>query len=200
LLHPIPRELTSRAAEIFAAAMRADPLQLYFFPDAAQRPAQLLALYRYKVASALANLYAPTPGLEGCAIWIRPGEATGAGFGAGLLPDALRLFAVIPLAAFARMIRYERFAHRLHLRLMPGPHWYLDGIAVAPERQGQGWASRLIRPVLAQADAENRPCYLETQNPRNVAIYARFGFCLLRQVKLPGTPVEHFAMRRDAGN
>ena len=48
--------------------------------------------------------------------------------------------------------------------------------AVDPACQGQGLCGRLLRELLALADAEGLPCYLEASGPRAVAIFARVGF------------------------
>ena len=189
----------ARAAALYAAAMSADPLHLHFFPDPARRSEQMHALYGFKVAESAGMLYAPTPALEACAIWAPPRGSRQARPRTGLLAPLLRLLAAVPLGALGRMLRYDRFARALHRALLPAPHWYLDLIAVAPEHRGRGLAGQLIRPILDRADAAGLPCYLETQNPRNLAIYARYGFTVLRAAALPDTALTHYAMLRPPG-
>jgi len=94
------------------------------------------------------------------------------------------------------MWSYGRFADSLHRRLVPYPHWYLQIIGVDPAHQGEGFSSRLLRPVLERIDLERMPCFLETNNEKNAAIYRRFGFEVLSEDKLPGTEVTSFAMLR----
>jgi GNAT superfamily N-acetyltransferase len=195
-MHLLSPETNARVADLFAAAMQADPLQIHFFPDPGRRLEQLRALYGFKVASVGGNIYASTPAMKGCAIWIPPGGDGGQRFRVNMLSPLLRLLRLVPFAAFGKMMHYDRFCRDLHHALIPAPHWYLDGIAVARQHQGKGHAGQLIRPILALADASGIPCYVETQNQTNVPIYARFGFRLLRAVMLPGTNVSHFAMLR----
>jgi hypothetical protein len=52
--------------------------------------------------------------------------------------------------------------------------------------------------MLERIDRERMPCYLETNAEKNAAIYRRFGFEVVSQEKLPGTPVTTFAMLRKA--
>ena len=94
------------------------------------------------------------------------------------------------------MWTYGRFVDNLHRRLVPYPHWYLQIIGVDPAYQGQGFSSRLLRPVLERIDRERMPCFLETNTEKNVAIYRRFGFEVVSEDKLPGTEVTSFAMLR----
>ena len=88
------------------------------------------------------------------------------------------------------------YTERLHQRAMPGPHWYLMALGVAPASQGQGIGSSLIQPVLAQADAAGLPCYLETETKRNVAFYQKHGFEALTAEKPPRHDLMLWTMAR----
>jgi hypothetical protein len=52
--------------------------------------------------------------------------------------------------------------------------------------------------VLERIDRERMPCFLETNNEKNVAIYRRSGFEAISEDKMPGTEVTSFAMLRRA--
>lgn len=54
----------------------------------------------------------------------------------------------------------------------------------------------LLRPILAEADAEALPCYLETAEERNVAFYRKHGFETVRHGTALDTPVEYWTMQR----
>ena len=68
------------------------------------------------------------------------------------------------------------------------PHWYLNVVSTLPSRQGTGLGSTILQPVLAEADADGRPCYLESSNPRNVSLYLRHGFVETGALPLPDGP------------
>ena len=55
-------------------------------------------------------------------------------------------------------------------------HAYLPFIAVAPERQGTGVGTALLRHRLAVLDATGQSGYLEASSPRNQVLYERLGF------------------------
>lgn len=69
------------------------------------------------------------------------------------------------------------------------PHWYLPMMGVDPTEQGRGYGSALLRRGLALCDADGLPAYLESTNPRNVALYERFGFKVVGQIKTRTSPV-----------
>ncbi len=85
----------------------------------------------------------------------------------------------------------------LHAELAPEKHWFLQLLGVAPEHQGKGHASRLLRPMLERLDEEGLPAYLETTNPVNVPRYEHFGFEVVREGMMPGTPIRFWCMLRD---
>lgn len=68
------------------------------------------------------------------------------------------------------------------------PHWYLNVLSTVPERQGQGLGSKAMRAVLTQCDAGGIPAYLESTNPRNMALYERHGFRQTDEVPLADGP------------
>ena len=68
------------------------------------------------------------------------------------------------------------------------PHWYLNVVSTLPSRQGRGLGSAILQPVLAEADAEGLPCYLESSNPRNISLYLRHGFTETGELPLPEGP------------
>jgi ribosomal protein S18 acetylase RimI-like enzyme len=76
------------------------------------------------------------------------------------------------------------------------PHFYLEYIGVLPSAQGQGVASKLIRPLIEKADSEGVIVYLETVNRSNVALYQHYGFQCMEEATVPGTGVTIWAMRR----
>lgn len=80
------------------------------------------------------------------------------------------------LTAPQSALRLVRFLDRLEELHPAQPYWYLPYVGVEPAMQGQGIGTRLLEPILAQADEEKLPCYLETATERNVAWYRKLGF------------------------
>ncbi|RSL50452.1 hypothetical protein CEP54_011914 [Fusarium duplospermum] len=66
--------------------------------------------------------------------------------------------------------------------------YYLVYIGTKPAAQGKGYAGKLIRDMVAKADAENRPMYLEASTKRNSEYYAKFGFKVKRPVVFENSP------------
>jgi GNAT superfamily N-acetyltransferase len=59
-------------------------------------------------------------------------------------------------------------------------------LGVGPEWQGQGVGSQLLQSVLARADADGVPCYLETGTEPNLRFYRRHGFEVAIEDDVPG--------------
>jgi len=171
----------------------------YYFPDETERRAvaDAFVFIALSVCLKYGEVYATSEKLEGVAAWLPPGKAP---FGGWQIIRSVPLSILVRFGrqGASRMRAYGRFVDNLHRRLVPYPHWYLQIIGVGPAYQGQGFSSRLLRPVLERIDRKGMPCYLETNAEKNVAIYQRFGFEVLSEDKLPGTEVTTFAMLRKA--
>lgn len=59
------------------------------------------------------------------------------------------------------------------------PFWHLPHIGVDPTKRRRGVGSALMRHVLDRIDREGDLAYLESTNPENNSLYARYGFELL---------------------
>ena len=78
----------------------------------------------------------------------------------------------------------------------PQPHWYLNGLAVSPQAQGQGVGSQLLRPVLELADRQGEICYLYTSTEGAVRFYQRQGFVVRGELQvLKDSPTLWMMMR-----
>jgi GNAT superfamily N-acetyltransferase len=77
-----------------------------------------------------------------------------------------------------------------------GPMWFLDSIAVDPERQRGGIGSALISHGLDAADRSGFPAVLETSQSHLVRYYEAFGFNVVREGDVPeGGPHVWFMQR-----
>ena len=76
------------------------------------------------------------------------------------------------------------------------PHWYLAVLGTDPAAQGQGLGSAVLAPVLEQCDRDGVGAYLESSKERNIAFYARHGFKVTAELRLPRGP-SMWAMWRD---
>ena len=79
------------------------------------------------------------------------------------------------------------------------PHWYLPLIAADPARQGEGLGTALMEAAIARIDADGRPAYLESSNPRNIPLYERFGFKPIGEIRTETSPLQTPMVRRGRG-
>ncbi|MBE3558783.1 MAG: GNAT family N-acetyltransferase [Ktedonobacteraceae bacterium] len=184
------------AAVILGKAFKHDPLMQYFVPDEIRRARILPALFEMTVRYCLryGEVYT-TAAVEGVACWLTPGNTT---FRIGrMLRCGITLSPFdFGLEGLRRFIRISNFTEALHKSCIAGSHWYLWAIGVDPRSHGRGIGGGLLQPVLAKAAAERLPCYLETQNERNVSFYQKHGFEIARAERIPGTDLHVWAMLR----
>ena len=121
--------------------------------------------------------------VDGAAVWLRPNTtipASGA-LRAGMLLMPFRF----GWQSFRRSTNLGSYLERIRQQSAPAQHWYLMALGVTPAKQGRGLGRALVQPILARADAEQTPCYLETFTERNVQFYGRLGFSVLVHDHIP---------------
>jgi ribosomal protein S18 acetylase RimI-like enzyme len=193
----LTRKDRDAGAAVLGRAFTEYELLRYYFQDETERHAVAVTFgfVALSVSLKYGEVYASSAKMEGVSAWLPPGKAPFGGW---------QIIRSVPLSVLfrfgrqgaSRMRAYGRYVDNLHRKLVPYPHWYLQIIGVDPKYQGQGFSSRLVRPVLERIDRERMPCFLETNTGKNVAIYRRFGFEVVSEDKMPGTEVTSFAMLR----
>lgn len=183
-------------AGIFARAFREDPLFVYALPEGRSRLPRLQRLFAANIRYGILYGEVYRAASQGLAVWLPPGNTQitpvrALGAGMGRVPFEIGLRAVL------RLEQIGALAERLHEQLADGPHWYLFLLGVDPDSQGGGTGSLLLRPVLDQADAAGRPCYLETNNPRAVHFYRKLGFEVVAEGRHSAPGLAYWAMRRE---
>jgi ribosomal protein S18 acetylase RimI-like enzyme len=68
------------------------------------------------------------------------------------------------------------------------PHWYLATLGTEPAAQGRGLGTAVLAPVLEGCDRDGVAAYLESSKERNIDYYARFGFRVTEELRLPRGP------------
>jgi len=174
----------ARIAPALARAFDDDPMFGWILPDANTRAQRLATFF----AGLARHVFLPIgasvrlPDHAGAALWLPPGVSTTRFWSSIFVAPAIaasfgtRLRVAWPL--FSQMER----AHPKE------PHHYLGVLGIDPPQQGKGLSKSLLAPSLARADADAKPCYLETAKETNVAYYRRFGFEVRHEVRIPEAP------------
>jgi ribosomal protein S18 acetylase RimI-like enzyme len=119
---------------------------------------------------------------EAAALWARPGCWRESGL------EALRLLWATAPGLAPRARRVLRGLGQVEKRHPEERHLYLAVLGVEPGRQGCGLGSAVVRPGLELCDRDGLPAYVETSRERSVAFYARHGFAVTDEVRLPAGP------------
>ena len=177
-----------RVARMCGRAFQNAPHVTQFFPDEASRARDALELFRMRIRFGLlyGEVRVTSPDLEGLAVWL-PSEKATMSMGRQIRSGGMRLYRVVGSDAVARMTHVAAHNDCLRRQHVPGKHWFLSILAVDPDHQGRGHATRLLDPMLARLDREGLPAYAETTERELLAFYRRFGFEPGTESTVPGT-------------
>ncbi len=186
---PEPRRATAAdlpaLTRTLARAFGDDPVACWACPPAAARPRMLERFHGTRLRQLLRDDEVWTnPERTAAALWAPPKRwrttpRDELELARGLL--APRLLPRLPL-----VVRGMTSIERRHPAAPP--HWYLAVLGTAPEAQGRGHGSTVLAPVLARCDEDGVGAYLESSKERNIAFYARHGFRVTRELRLPRGP------------
>ncbi len=184
------------AGRMLARTFINEPYEVYLTPDENKRKKRLVHLYTYvmKFAILYGEAYATSPKLEGVAGWLPPG-ALGSVWKT-IRSGGIGLLFRIGLSHTRKELALIDLFQEEERRHAPFLHWYLTLIGVDPEFQGQGYASKLMRPMLARLDQERVPSYLETELKETVLLYEHFGFEVVKSGTILDTDVPYWCMIR----
>jgi len=193
------KDCVKPVSRMLARAFADDLFFTHVYPDATERRAKLPYLGEYFLRYGLryGQAHVVSPQLEGIAVWMRLKKVS-MPFWKVIISGGIWPALKLGRRAIQRLERLSKYIDGKHRKLVPVTHWYLALLAVAPEFQGRGYASKLMRGMLPGIDEEGLPCYLETESERNVPIYQHFGFKVIDEFIIPETTVNVWAMLRES--
>jgi len=184
-IEPAPKSDAAKVAAVFLSAFRDDPLMRYLFSPARDIQKAIEVNFRYVIERARVNgvIFRTSAAYEGAAIWHLTGFPKSTfNLNIRMAWFMLNQFRVADLKKF---VSFYLKVEKAHVRIISRPHYYLEVLGVNAQFQGKGFASELVKPVLAHADRSCRYCYLETQTEKNAALYQHYGFDVVDTIQ-PG--------------
>ena len=174
------------AAKVLARAFQEHPIFVYFIPDASKRRDKLHHVFEKAVRYGVlyGEVYATSPNLEGVAIWL-PSETADMTLWRLLRVGMFSLFFRLGGGFIVRGLRIADFLSSVQQSYAPSRYWLFQFLGIDPEQQGKGYAGTLVKAMLSRIDEEHLPCYLDTEDEKNVPIYEHLGFRVVEEVTIP---------------
>lgn len=194
---PVRTATLSDVAPVSAMLARAfedDPVTCHLLPGRKSRLAYARRFFAWQMQRLLSQEQVHVvDDCSGAALWALPNRwrespMQALGLSWRILPAvALHLRDVLPAVAAVE---------RVHPK---GAHLYLSILGTEPSAQGQGVGTAAIARGLQLADDEGLPAYLESSKERNIDFYARFGFKVIDELRLPRGGPPLWPMWREPG-
>ncbi len=193
-LYILTKKDLKKAADVLVDAYTEDPMLKKIFTDVDKRRIQFEVMLRFCVK--YGNLYSPSENFEGV-MAIAPHDkdmTVWRTFRSGGFFLGMKIASVAKLMALTTKLMEEA---KKDLNL--GTYIYLFIIGVSQEFQGKGFGGKMLRAIVEKAEIERKPMYLETQNEKNVSLYEKYGFYVIKKINLPA-PINSsmWLMVRDA--
>jgi GNAT superfamily N-acetyltransferase len=172
-------------AGMLARAFLDDPVATWSCRPEALRPRVLERLFGMR----LRDLHPhgeiwTTDGLESVAVWAPPER-----WHTTIRQDIAYTTSLLHPRLLVRMPMIVRGLLKVQsLHPEQPPHWYLAILGTDPAAQGRGLGSATIGPILAECDRDGLGAYLESSKVQNIAFYARHGFRVTAERRLPRGP------------
>ncbi len=167
-------------AAMLARAFDDDPVTRWFYRRDSARPKWAGRFFAWQLRRLLPQGQVhTTDGAVGAAVWALPDRWR------ETPRESARLLAATGPALITRLPTVLAGVTRVERNHPSEPHLYLSVLGTEPSHQGEGIGSALLAPGLALCDTEGLPAYLESSKEANVAFYARFGFQVTQEVRLP---------------
>jgi len=197
MLYDVPRDMINKAADTTAEAFigACDPIGIFMFQNEPDHLVLKRRFYRSLVTScpSKAVTRGSSPGLEAVSIWFPPGTD----HSEDVDPEPFSAEDFIDPGTMERMEAVNDVIDALTGYLGEEPQWYLHLVAVRPQFVDLGYASLLVRPMLATAAREGIPCTLITQSMENVRKYEHWGFRVVKEMPVPGSREKFCSMRKE---
>jgi ribosomal protein S18 acetylase RimI-like enzyme len=186
-----------QAADVIAQAFVDDPLLAFMLPFKRTRVGTLRKFFRPYGEVNIKNQrgYGVGEPLKGVAYWQSPSQDNVSISIKSLSKFLPLLLTFYPIGYYRARPIFQQI-DALHQKHADEPHYYLDNLGVVPSAQGQGFSSKLIRPILEKADSEKVIVYTDTVTPSNVAFYEHFGFQCVEVCPNQETGITVYALRR----
>jgi GNAT superfamily N-acetyltransferase len=186
------------AAVTLANAFINYPVSVYFTPDEVKRKKHQPGVSRRILGNSIltGEVYITSMRMEGIAVWLlHDGQTPAPKRRSSVRTWLENLFA--DKETQKRQKAFFEYSDSIRKRVLPAKYWYLQMLGVDPAYQGKGYSSRLVKPMLARAEREGLPVFLETQLKKNVTLYQHFGFKVVEEGNIPGSNVYSWAMVRE---
>ncbi|MFX0180072.1 MAG: GNAT family N-acetyltransferase [Candidatus Hodarchaeota archaeon] len=192
------------ASKVLGRSFQDDPLFMYCFPDPIERKIKVAIHGEWLILLGILSgeVYITSSNIERVAIWHPHGiKDQLRGTQSKEIRTRLRKVRKMEFSdplVIERMSNFEDLANSFQSQYVNFPHWYLAFIGIDPVHQSKGYASKLIRMKLTEIDEQNLPCYLHTENEKNVKFYEYFGFKLIGKNNVPNSDFYHHPMLRNS--
>lgn len=199
------RDIPIAASVLAQAFAKDDPLYQHILPDEATRLRVLnIFFHRYiEMLYPYSDLLTTSDNYEAVALVFHSEREAGT-FRSKVKYMKQIALAIIKSSPICRIIGVRGFIRGISILNSMSSSWlsmlgdqgfmHLDMLVVQERYRGQGYVSKVIKPLLAECRTKNNVCTLETQTLSNLPIYEHYQFRTVKVIPLPNSSLEQYCM------
>lgn len=182
-----------------------DPLYEYILPDQSTRLDVLKIFFQNYVTMLYdySDLYTTSDSLEAIALVFRSKKVNSSPLARFKELSAI-LLTIVKSSKICRYIGIKQFLRGIFILRSMSSAWlsilgereyiHLDMLVVQQKYRGQGFVTKMMKPLLDECKKRNIICTLETQNISNIKLYEHYNFKIVDVIKLPNSHLEQYCM------
>lgn len=184
-LYRLNKKDIPKASSVLASAFLKDPDLVKIIPRKKRRLEKLRILFRpfVKFGILYGEVYAPSPDIEGVAIWNHSSRKT-ITFWRSIRSGFIGMISKIKGPERKLFQQYGNEMETNTRHMIDGEYWFLFILGIDPDHQRSGYGTGLLEPMLERIDREGLPVMLDTNKEANLDFYDRFGFRIKTKYKV----------------
>ena len=194
---PVTEDIKAQVAATLTSAFHQDPVMNWFVRQDHKHDEAMAGLIGNMLEQYMEGGWAIAAEDGSCAtLWSKPGKTAASMNIVQQLAMLPRILRTCTLRGVPRILKVMSALEENHPH--EPDHYYLFMIGVHADHQGQGLGSTILAKTLETVDAEGMPAYLENSNPKNMPLYERHGFKVIKEIKFEPDGPSLWPMWRDA--
>ncbi|MBY9006073.1 MAG: GNAT family N-acetyltransferase [Candidatus Lokiarchaeota archaeon] len=196
-LYPVHKKDIKKASSVLANAFSEDPIWKRIINEFNLNNETIPKIYEMPIRYCMryGDVFASSKSLEGV-IALVPGRKAIMTVWSAIRSGAFLLGVKLGMKFGKKIRRIFKIIEDDKKNLNIGQYYYIYIFGVSDVYQGKGFGGKILRAIIDRSEKEGKSLYLETETVENVKFYEKFGFKVMKEIRLPELDLPMWEMVR----